>query len=93
MPIIKKKRGRKPGPGIKFGPTTNSYSEWLSTFIPGERRYVGTALDTHQYDMTQISRSAARHESLKGNFTQSFFTAVPTTAGGVRYLICVERVK
>lgn len=97
MPYMKtgRKRGRPPGPGKSTGVQSGSHGEWASSFSIGERRYVETTPETYHKDMSVIiPYKHKRPDCIKDfEFTMSFYTAVPTTAGGVRYLICVERIK
>ena len=85
---------RGPKSGLPRGGSTNS---WLFTFEVGERRYVDTTVDTFEKTMrTALPPKIRRPAALQSyEFKASTFTAVPAVGvgEGVRYLICVERVK
>jgi hypothetical protein len=59
----------------------------------GERRYTETSLSHYASDMRVLNTPLSRRPpELTGRvFRASLFTAVGSSAGDVRYLICLER--
>lgn len=75
---------------------SNSWNQWLSTFDPGERRYVECTIDDYANKMrTACAPRSRRPPELAGReFTAQLFTAVAANkVGEIRYLICVERIE
>lgn len=85
-------RGRKPG--VRTGPQVGSNSHALLQMAVGDRRYVETTIDRYAHDMRQTAVPRTRRPlELEGReFESRLFTAVSaSTAGDIRYLICIER--
>lgn len=74
-----------------------SRNDWLSSFEPGERRYIETSQHKYAHDMrTYNTPKSRRPASLDGmEFSASLFTAVPAagTVSDIRYLICIQRTQ
>lgn len=74
----------------------DSHNATLAAMAVGERQYYETTLDRYAHDMrTRNTCRSRRPKLLKGReFTATLFTAVAAgSAGDVRYVICLERVK
>jgi len=81
---------------MKPGTTTRkgSWNSWLIGFEVGERRYVETTFKDYPAAMRTINTPKSRRFGLikDRNFTVNLFTAVSaSSAGDIRYLICVTR--
>jgi len=85
-------RGRKPG--VRSGPHAGSNAHALLQMAVGDRRYIETTIDRWAHDMRQTAVPRTRRPpGLDGwEFESRLFTAVSSsTAGDIRYLICIER--
>jgi hypothetical protein len=61
----------------------------------GDRHYVETPLEAYADLMRRLNPAQSRRSSCIKDmkFTCTFYTAVGTRAGDVRYLVCVERLE
>jgi len=74
----------------------DSWNGWLETFELGERQYVESSLEQYPSHMRVMNTPKSRRPLTlkKREFKTELFTAVSAnTAGNIRYLVCVERIK
>jgi protein gp37 len=70
----------------------HSLNDRLADLEVGERVYIETSLENYKVIQSRAALASRRPACMKGmSFTSSLFTAVGSSAGDVRYLVCVER--
>lgn len=70
-----------------------SLNALLASLAIGEQRYIDTSLTQYQGLQRRVTLSSRYPKGMEGmRFTTSLFTAVSaSTAGDVRYLVCIKR--
>ena len=73
-----------------------SWNTFLASMLEvSHREYIETTLDKYAHVMRTVNTPKSRRpKEMEGmEFTTTLLTAVGSTAGDIRYLVCVERTK